>query len=49
MADQHPVAKLVAQETEQARVERVRVEERKRHAERTMQQLRGRFGVPDEE
>ncbi len=46
MADQqHPVTKLIAHDTEQQRVERVRVEERKRHAKTTEAILKERFGV----
>jgi hypothetical protein len=47
MADQpqSPVGKLIAQETEQQRVERVRVGERKRHAALTTEALKQRFGV----
>jgi hypothetical protein len=50
MADQpqSSISKLIAQETEQQRVERVRVEERKRHAARTAEELEKRFGVADE-
>jgi hypothetical protein len=43
MADQKPIAP----ETEQARVERVRVEEQKRYAERTAEALQNRFGNPE--
>jgi hypothetical protein len=46
MADQPEVPK---EETEQARVERVRYEERKRHAERTAEELRNRYGIVDED
>jgi hypothetical protein len=49
MADQpqNQVVALRAQETEQQRVERIRNEERKRHAARTAEQLSQRFGVED--
>jgi hypothetical protein len=41
---QSPAQKLIVQETEQQRVERVRVEERKAHAARTMEILAARYG-----
>lgn len=46
MADQtqSPISKLVEKETEAQRVQRVRVEEQKRHAARTMEELTRRFG-----
>jgi len=51
MADQpqSPLSKLIEKETEQHRVERVRVEERKRHALVTQKALRARFGAPPDE
>lgn len=51
MADQpqSPMSKLIAEENEQQRVERVRVEERKRHAATTADALRQRYGVEEEE
>jgi hypothetical protein len=44
---QNPVAKLA--ETAQQKTERIRNDEKKRHASRTMEQLRERFGVPPDE
>jgi len=38
---------IVAKETEAPRVQRVRVEEQKRHAARSMEQLRARYGAED--
>ena len=45
MAEQNqtPISKLIADETDQARVQRVRVEEQKRYAARTMEALKRRF------
>jgi hypothetical protein len=47
MADQpqSPVGKLIVQESEQARRERISAEERKSHAARTMEALKQRFGL----
>ena len=43
------LSKLIARETEQQRVERIRVDERKRAAARTQEQLRARFGGVEDE
>lgn len=49
MANQEPEpdVKMPHPESEQARVERIRVAERRSHAERTMEELRARFGVDE--
>jgi hypothetical protein len=49
MADQPQtsILKLILQETEQQRTERVRNEERKRMAARTAEELEQRFGVEE--
>lgn len=44
-ATETPLQKLIA---EQQRVERVRAEERKRHAETTAALLRQRYGIEEE-
>jgi len=41
---QSPLGKFAEKETEARRVQRVRVEEQKRHAARTMEALKERFG-----
>lgn len=41
---QNPLGTFAEKETEAQRVQRVRVEEQKRHAVRTMEQLKQRFG-----
>jgi hypothetical protein len=47
MADQEQKPPLDKEETAQARVERIRVEERKRHAALTTEQLKQRYGVEE--
>jgi hypothetical protein len=41
------LSKLLAQESEQAKRERIRAEERKAHAARTTELLKQRYGVED--
>jgi len=43
-----PLQKLIVKETEQQRVERVRVEERKRHAALSTELLKQRYGIEEE-
>jgi hypothetical protein len=43
------LSKLIARETEQQRVEKIRNDERKAHARRTTEMLKDRFGVPDDD